>query len=244
MRAGFLWLASFACFPLAGWPVLTHPDSRRLSLVCRICLAAAAGAVLLSFWMTVLALARMTWRPVFIVVLAAVTATGLRLLPLGNEPGGQTPTKQPPAKLFEKLALAIGAVSVVWASLAAASGAATSSDLILFWGPKAQAFAAVRTIDAGLLGDPSLAYLHASYPPLVTNVYAFATIVAGRFAWGAATLTFPLLLGALALALPGVLRLAAPRRAAWACAALIVSASLQPWAPATRRSCSRRSSGR
>jgi len=57
----------------------------------------------------------------------------------------------------------------------------------------------------------------------VTNLYALGTIVAGRFPWGAATLTFPLLLALLSLGLPGVLRRAAPRRLARACSALLVS---------------------
>jgi hypothetical protein len=113
----------------------------------------------------------------------------------------------------------------VLAALAAtASGAATSPDLVYFWGAKAQEFAAAGTIDAAYLRDPFVGYMHPYYPPLVTNLYGFASMVAGRFSWTAATLTFPLLLGSLAVGLPGILRRSAPRAAAAAISALIVAA--------------------
>src|SRR5439155_8560074 len=115
-------------------------------------------------------------------------------------------------------------LALLWAWAAAASGAATSPDLLIFWGTKAQAFAAARTIDASFLRKPLLQYLHPSYPPLVTNIYALAATAAGRFPWGAATLTFPLLLTALAMSLPGLLRLSVPRSSAWASSALIITA--------------------
>jgi hypothetical protein len=59
----------------------------------------------------------------------------------------------------------------------------------MFWGPKAQAFAAARTVDTRVLSDPLQDYPHPSYPPLVTSLYALGTIAASRFPWGAATLT-------------------------------------------------------
>jgi hypothetical protein len=174
--------------------------------------------------MTLLALAGISWRTIPIVALAAATAFLLRFLTEPGEPVRPGPPGRDPASLPEKLALAVAAAAVLVALAATASAAATSPDLLLFWGPKAQAFAAARTVDTSLLRDPLLDYLHVSYPPLVTNLYAFASIAAGRLAWGAATLTFPLCLAALAVALPGVLRSVAPRRSAWAASALTLSA--------------------
>jgi hypothetical protein len=110
------------------------------------------------------------------------------------------------------------------ALLATAGGAASSPDLLFFWGPKAQQYALARTVDAGFLGDEYLQYMHAYYPPLATNLFAFASMVAGRLSWTAATLTFPLLLTALALCLPGLLRARISRSRASATAALIVCA--------------------
>lgn len=224
MKAGYLWLSSFACLPLAGWPLLAHPGYRTLSLAARTGLAFAAGAALLSGWMTALALVGLPWQPAVLVALAGATAFALRLSLSNERTALETPPFEGPAGLLEKSAVFLSVLSILAALVAAASSAATSADLILLWGAKAQAFAAARTIDASFLRDPSLVYMHPSYPPLVTNLQAFATQAAGRFAWGAATLTFPLLIAVLACSLPGALRLTASRRIAWAASALAVSA--------------------
>jgi hypothetical protein len=124
---------------------------------------------------------------------------------------------------LERASILILILSVAASLVAAASGSASSADLIFFWGPKAQAFATAHTIDADFLGQPLLDHLQVSYPPLVTNVGAFASLAAGRFAWGASILVFPLLAGLLAFALPSLLGLVAPRPAALALSALAVS---------------------
>ena len=224
MRAGYTFLLALAGCPFSGWPLLAHSGFRRLSLPCRAGLSCAAGAALISGWMTVFALLGIAWRPVVLVLMAAFVSYLLRFLLTSSEAAEEkAPARESRTGLAERLALVVMGVSVLAALAAAASASATSPDLLLFWGPKAQAFAAARTVDAALLREPHLEYLHPSYPPLVTNLYAFASIVAGRFAWGAATLVFPLAVGVMALALPGMLRRAAPRRIAWACAALVVS---------------------
>jgi hypothetical protein len=74
------------------------------------------------------------------------------------------------------------------------------------------------------LSAPFLEYLHVYYPPLVTNVLAFGAMIAGRFPWGAAMLTFPLLLAATAVGLTGILRTGAPPPSAASTTALTVSA--------------------
>jgi hypothetical protein len=114
-------------------------------------------------------------------------------------------------------------LSVAAAFVATATATASSADLLLFWGPKAQAFATARTIDPEFLGQQWLEYLHPSYPPLLPNVEALASMVAGRFAWGASTLVFPLFLLLLAAALPPLFRLYAPPNEALAATALTVS---------------------
>jgi hypothetical protein len=225
VRAGYLWLFSLTYCPLAGWPLLAHPSYRRLSFPSRTGLSCVVGAILISGWMTTFALLGIAWRPVVLVLMAALLSYLLRFLLLSSEAAEEeAPVRESRRSLAEKLALVVIGVSVLTALAAAASASATSPDLLLFWGPKAQAFAAARTVDAAFLRDPLLDYMHRSYPPLVTNLYAFASIVAGRLAWGAATLVFPLGLGVLALALPGMLRRAVPRPIAWCCSALVVSA--------------------
>jgi len=104
------------------------------------------------------------------------------------------------------VAYALLFLSLLAALAATMAARSTSPDLLLFWGPKAQQFAAARTIDVSFLKAPYLEYVHVYYPPLVTNVFALGAMIAGRFPWGAATLTFPLFLAATAIGIAGLLR--------------------------------------
>src|SRR5262249_41616614 len=220
LRAGFLWISSLLLVLLAGSPLVLLPDFSRLSLPARAALAAACGAVTLSFLMTLWALAGWSWS---IPVLVAA-AFGVSLLLRSLFPSSIiSPPIRDRRTAMERVAVGLLVLSVGVAFVATATGSASSVDLILFWGPKAQAFAASRTIDSGFLSDPSLKYLHTSYPPLETNLTAFASIAAGCFAWGAATLVFPILLALLAAALPSLLRLATPPAIAMSAAALAVA---------------------
>ena len=220
MRSGYLWLGSFLMCPAAAWPLLLHPSYRRFSLPCRIGLAFAAGGVLLSTWMTVFALAGVAWQPLVLLAASILTAFLLRL-PLPK--AGASPEKIS-VGLPGGVAAGISTAAVILAVGATAAAAATSPDLLIFWGQKAQAFASARTFDLGLLRDPFTQYVHVSYPPLVTNLYAFASMVAGKFAWGAATLTFPLCLAMLALSLPAVIRGIGARPATLFAPAFVVAA--------------------
>ena len=215
MSAGWVWLTAGAMLPLLGAPLLAHPAYRGHSIAARAVLAGAVGGVLLSFVMTLCAVAGLPWSFPALVLLAAALAAAARLALRGA--AAARPRPAAPGSLTVILCSAAVAV----AFLATISGAAGSSDLLLFWGPKAQAFAQARTIDAAFLASPRASHMHAYYPPLVTNLYAAATILAGRFSWSAATLTFPFLLAALAIALPSLLSRA--KRPVAAAAALVVA---------------------
>ena len=229
MRSGVVWLASFVAFPLVGFPILKHPAFRGFGLACRIVLAGGVGMVIVSWTMTVFALANVRWGPPVLLVSVAI-AVLLRLV-LRRAPDDVPSPRVRGEGQGEGLlslpalpALATTVIAVLAAFAATAAAAATSPDLLLFWGPKAQQFAAARTIDVAFLTFPFLEYLHVYYPPLVTNVWALGSMIAGRFPWRAATLTFPLLLVASAVGLAGILRANAGRAAARATTALVVSA--------------------
>jgi hypothetical protein len=221
MKAGQIWLLAFALLPLAGAPLAFHPAYRRYGLFCKTALAAGIGAVVLSLVMTLAALVPVAWGIGWLLGLSIAVSMLLRLaigreaeelLPAGT--GSRTAVSL--AKLFSATAVA----AVLFATFA---GAASSADVFHFWGPKAEAFAAARTIDATFLRAPWHGHLHHDYPPLVTNLFAFATIAAGRFPWGAATYTFPLFLTGLAVALPGILAADRLRGAAHSVSALAVA---------------------
>ena len=219
---GFLWLGALLVLPICGWPLLSHPAYARFSVAARVVLSGAAGAALLSFTMTVAVLAGLQWRTGVLVLASVLLAYLLRRLAGDSEADEPARDDRGPAWVW--LAHLVSFSAVATAFVAAASGAASSPDLLFFWGPKAQSYAAARTIDPAFLGGPFHMFMHAYYPPLVTNVYAFASMAAGRLPWTAAILTFPLLLAALAVGLPGVLRARVGRAAAAAISALVVAA--------------------
>lgn len=223
MRSGgLLWLSSLLLVALPGAPLLAHSGFARIPIPGRAVLAGAAGAVLVSFAMTVFALLGVPWSLPLLLVAAGLLAFLLRPV-LGAAPASaREPPPEVPARRCALAAGALSGLAVAAALLATAAGSASSPDLIFFWGPKAQQFALARTVDARFLADPYLSYMHAYYPPLVTNLYAWASMAAGRMSWTAATLLFPLLLAALALGLPGILRTAAARAQAAAASALAV----------------------
>ena len=173
--------------------------------------------------MTVVSLTAVKWNLPLLVVAGAAECFALRGALRGTLQ--EAPLPRIPLSRLERAAIIICAASVAVSAIAALTASATSPDLILFWGSKAEAFAAARTIDDNFLGEPFLRFLHTSYPPLVTNAYAFATIAAGRFSWMGAVATFPALLAGVVVALPSILRRWASRRDALVATAFIAAAA-------------------
>jgi len=202
---GLAWLSTFLLLPLAGLPMLRHRSYGRFDFLSRAVLSGAAGASLVSFSMTVFALLGVRWQIPTIAATAALLAYGMgRLLPVKKANVAALSAES--FGTIETIACGLVLLVVAAALIATVAGAAGSPDLLFFWGTKAQQFAAARTVDAGFLRETFHRYMHVPYPPLVTNLGALATMGAGRFPWRAAILTFPLLLAALALGLPGILR--------------------------------------
>ena len=79
----------------------------------------------------------------------------------------------------------------------------TCGDLLYFWGPKAQRFFSAAKIDVEFLKFPHYYLMHPDYPPLQPLVYAWSSIVAGKFSYWGATLLTPLYLLATVLAFRG-----------------------------------------
>lgn len=223
MKPGLIWLAAFLALPVAGAPLLAHPAFRRYGFACRAVLAAGVGAVVLSLVMTLATLAGVSWGIVWLLAVSAAVSALLRAGLESEADDPETPLEE--TRLPGRLSIALSGLSVIAAFYAARTASATSADLLLFWGPKAEAFAAARAIDVVFLRAPLHPYMHPDYPPLVTNVYAFATMLAGRFPWGTAPLSFALVTAGFALALPGVLGAARPRDPALALSALIIAST-------------------
>jgi hypothetical protein len=149
------------------------------------------GALVVCLGTWILSLAGIPWSVPLILALAFVPALFPRRRSRETEPVAEGPGSP----------VAGAAVVLVLAAVtyAAATARATAADLLLFWGAKGQRFAQARAIDVDFLREPMHRLMHPDYPPMLTSLYAWGTLAAGRFAWGAATLTLPLWL-ALALA--------------------------------------------
>ena len=218
---GITWLAAFVILPAVGAPLLAHPAFGRFPFASRAVLAASAGAAFLSFAMTLFTLAGVRWGVAPVTAVAALLAWGSRAFLRGEAKAAvPEPVRAGAAELF---AGAVASVAVLAALGATLGGAATSVDLVFFWGAKAQQFAAFRGVDTAFLRDVAHQYMHPYYPPLVANLFAFATMAAERFVWTSAALTFPVALVALAAGLPGLLRGPLSGRSAAATSAFIVA---------------------
>jgi hypothetical protein len=206
MRDGYLWIASFLLYPIVGAPLLKHFAFRAFRFPTRAVLSGGVGMVLVSWTMTLFALVGIRWGPM-IVLAAAAVAIVMRFAIRGDAslPPGEG-RSEGAGRAVALIASALTSLSLLAALAATVAARSTSPDLLLFWGPKAQQFAVARTIDVAFLKAPYLEYMHVYYPPLVTNVFALGAMIAGRFPWGAATLTFPLLLAATAIGVAGILR--------------------------------------
>jgi hypothetical protein len=197
------WLLSFGLCTISGVPLLHRSEFRGFGLIGRGLLATAVGAVCLSWVMTLLALLGISWHPIALVGLAFCVCLFLRVL--------LSDRASPPPRIDGRLrapgvfGVAVGAGVVVVSMLATRAGQTMSSDLLYFWGPKAQRFAEARTIDTAFLREPLLDYIHPDYPPLLTNLYAFATMTAGSFSWWGAAALFPILLAATGIGVAAIL---------------------------------------
>jgi hypothetical protein len=209
ISAGTVWLAALALLPVAGAIPMSHPAFRRLSPVGRAAIAGGVGGVLVATAMTLCAVLGWRWSVLSVGAAAAALGALARVCVPRGEILPLTPTlsRGERGQILAIASRVVIAGAIAAAFVSAASSSATSADLVLLWGPKAQQFAAARTIDAVYLGNPALEYMNTAYPPLVTNLYALGSMLAGRFSWGGAMLTFPILLLALAAALPAAFEL-------------------------------------
>jgi hypothetical protein len=185
---GFVFLLAFASLPLLGLAIWRLPSVAALPLPARLAAGAAAGAVFLTVEMLLFSLAGIPWS----VPLLALLPVASSLFVLFRKKGGRSRFETPGR--FPAAALSLAAAAVLLAAFSAATARATSMDLLFFWGAKGLHFAKARALDTAFLTFPGHELMHPGYPPLLPLLYAWASLAAGRFAWGASLLTMPLFL--------------------------------------------------
>ena len=195
---GLRFLLALSGLPLLGWPFVAGP-TRGLDPAARLAAAAAAGAVMLTLEMMAATLIGIRFG-LLLAGLPLAAWCAIRLIRRRPE-SVRAPATLPTADSMPALVMAAAGLLLFF--YAAATARVTATDLVLFWGPKGQAFAAAGRLDARFLGNHANVQMHPDYPPLVPSLYALATDAAGRFAWGASMLSLPLFLVLTAAALFG-----------------------------------------
>lgn len=206
--ADALFVASQLAFIAFGLPAFFQPLLRRFSLPARLSAAFLLGALTLTGWATMLALAGVRWRAWILVAgtLLAALALSVRALRRRGEDraaGSRTGTPRVAAALLIGLALAHFTLQTL-------IGRASSPDFALFWGVKALRFAALGGFDDELAQWKFAIHTHPNYPPLFPLTLVWGVLTTGDLPWVGAFLmsvvwfaaTLPLLHGLLSLRLP------------------------------------------
>jgi len=212
---GGLFLGVLAALPAFGWGLVPRRASSWLPRPAQIAVAAGLGALAIGLEMVAMSALGIRWTAVRIAAVPLLL-TALRLARRGRDTGLGWPRPGPLGSAA--LAASLGVITY-----AAFTTRATAADLLLFWGAKAERFAIAGGIDVPFLRDRNHWALHSDYPPMLSCVWAFASLVAGRFAWGACLATLPVFAGLLVLAAWGLARLELDERGAAASAALLAA---------------------
>ena len=210
---GGLFFGALAALPAFGWGLVPRRASSWMPRPAGLAVAAGLGALAIGVEMLAMSALGIRWTAVRIAA-GPLLLTALRLARRGRDAG----LGWPRAGLLGSAALAASLAVIAYAAF---TTRATAADLLLFWGAKAERFAIAGGIDVAFLRDRNHWGVHSDYPPLLSCVWAFASLVAGRFAWGASLGTLPLFSGLLVLAAWGLARLEQDERGAAASAALL-----------------------
>lgn len=196
------WQAAFIVF---GLPAFYHPLLRRLSLPARLSAAFLLGALMLSVWATLLALAGVRWRlwllgGGLLVIAVALSVWAWRQRRGAGLEGTAGGAPRVAAAVLILLALAHFTFQTV-------TGRSSSPDFLLFWGVKALRFAELGGFDEELARWAFAIHTHPNYPPLYPLTLVWGILTTGQLPWVGAYLTsviwlavvLPLLYGLLAL---------------------------------------------
>jgi hypothetical protein len=198
---GAVFVGILAGLPVLGWGLLPRRAVSWLPAPANVAVAAGLGALAVGVETLVMSALGIRWTVVRIAA-APLLLTALRLASRRRE--ANAPLGWPRSGPIAIAAVAAGVLLIAYAAMTAR---ATAADLLLFWGTKAERFAAAGGIDVAFLRDPDHWSIHSDYPPLMPCLWAFASLAAGRFAWGASLATLPIFAGFLVLAAWGLARL-------------------------------------
>lgn len=172
---------------------------RRLDLGGRVAIAFAMGGLTIALMLFAETLVHVEWtRGRTWTALIAIAAVSWWMLPRHRV--------EAPRTSFVTRATAWLALPILITIYGVLTARETCADLMYIWAPKAIRFAFVGKVDPIFLGFPHYSLMHADYPPLLTILFSFATLLAHRFSWWGALLLTPISLLATALAFRAIAR--------------------------------------
>ena len=187
---GVRFLAAFVLLPAVGAFSVLSRRARWMPAGAAFTTATVVGAVVLCAEMFALTVVGVRWN-VGLLLLGPAIAAAVAL-----RSRDRSPVARPSGRIRGSpvLLLGLAGAALLLVAYASLTARVTSTDLLLFWAHKGERFALSGGIDAAYLARPDRANLQSDYPPLWPCLYGFATLLAGRFAWGASLATLPLFL--------------------------------------------------
>ncbi len=176
-----------ALVPLMGGWVAAFASVRAVPRALRLAAFLATGLVTITVEMGLLASLGIPWSAALLLPLPLLAT----LFVWWRTRGQVAPAVSPPR---ERAVLILAAAAILAVAATVFAGAATSFDLLLFWGVKGQRFGLTHTIDVAFLRDPAHKLMHSDYPPLVPLVYAWTMLGSEQLDWFGTIATAPLLL--------------------------------------------------
>ena len=178
---GLRFLLAIAGLHVAGWGLLTLLPAGLRAILPRFPATGLAGLLFVGGEMLAFSFLAISWTLPRLLALPTLVVCG-GLLRRGG-------SREIPGPRSALLVIAAGIVAL--AAYGSWSARATSADFVLFWGAKGERFALARGIAVPFLKAPEHYLMHPDYPPLLPFLYAFGSLAAGRFPWGASLLVMP-----------------------------------------------------
>src|SRR5260221_150397 len=177
-----------ALVPVMGGWTAAFASVHALRRAARLAGYTAAGVVTITAEMFLLASLGVPWSPALLFPLPLLATLAVWWRDRGLAQGNAV------APSGDRAALIIAGAAILVVAATVLAGAATSFDLLLFWGVKGQRFGLMHTIDVAFLRDPAHTLMHSDYPPLVPLVDAWTMLGSDWLDWFGTIATAPLLL--------------------------------------------------
>lgn len=203
LTAAVTYLAAYTLPWLLGAPFALLAPQRTWWLPARLALAFALGSLALAIESTAMTLMGMPWNP-----WVPLLISGVLTVVLWRRRKETLSRSKAPRPGLAAAGVLVGTLCLAFGYLASSIGIAraTSTDYLIFWGPKAVRFAAAKAVDPDLLTWEYFRHAQPFYPPLTPVLDAWAVLATGQMPWRIAPFTTLIWWGATVVLVMEILR--------------------------------------